>query len=324
MENTKETLLSIRELNVDYETGSGRLKALRNLSLDVYKGEILGIVGESGCGKSTLISSITGLNDDNAVVSADNMMFLNEDLLTVNKNRMRQIRGDRISMIFQNAMSALNPVISIGKQMEDIQYRSKISKKEKLKKAAAMLDKVGIPDAYSRLKNYSHEFSGGMQQRIAIAMALLSKPDLLIADEPTTALDVTMEAQIIHLLSKLQKEIGCSVIFVSHHLGVVSELCHRVAVMYAGEVVEKGNVADIFQNPKHPYTKALFECDPSCVKEKTRELPTIEGEIPDLSNLPGGCIFQERCKHAEKKCSLEKPLKTADENNHEVKCHIYS
>ncbi|MGB5871077.1 MAG: ABC transporter ATP-binding protein [Albidovulum sp.] len=308
-----ETLLEIDNLSVDYETARGDLKALRNISFDVNKGEIVGIVGESGCGKSTLISAILRLTAPNTRFRSGEVRFKGDNLLAASERKIRDLRGGDISIVFQDPMQTHNPVISIGKQMVDIQHRSKASKAEKRALAAKMLGVVGIPDPETRLSQFAHEFSGGMRQRIAIAMALMSKPDLLIADEPTTALDATLEVQIIERLKDLQSDFGCAILFISHHLGVIAELCDRVVVMYAGAVVESGTVRDIFHHPKHPYTRRLIECDPGHIKERARVLPTIPGEVPDLSNLPGGCIFRDRCDQAMARCAEVPPLRRISE-----------
>lgn len=303
-----ETLLELDGLSVDYETANGNLKALRDITFDVRKGEIVGIVGESGCGKSTLISSILRLTAPNTRFRKGQVRFKGADLLQASQRTIRDLRGSDISIVFQDPMQTHNPVISIGQQMVDIQHRSSASKAEKLANAARMLVVVGIPDPDERLKQFPHEFSGGMRQRIAIAMALMSEPDLLIADEPTTALDATLEVQIIERLKDLQRDFGCAILFISHHLGVIAELCDRVVVMYAGAVVESGTVREIFHDPKHPYTRRLIECDPGHIKTRARVLPTIPGEVPDLANLPGGCIFQDRCDQAMARCSDVPPL----------------
>ncbi len=303
-----DALLEIDNLSVDYETARGDLKALRNITFDIKKGEIVGIVGESGCGKSTLISAILRLIAPNTRFRNGEVRFKGEDLLTASETKIRSLRGSDISIVFQDPMQTHNPVISIGNQMVDIQHRSKASKAEKRAYAAKMLAAVGIPDPDARLNQYPHEFSGGMRQRIAIAMALMSEPDLLIADEPTTALDATLEVQIIERLKDLQKDFGCSILFISHHLGVIAELCDRVVVMYAGAVVESGTVREVFHHPKHPYTKRLIECDPGHIKERARVLPTIPGEVPDLANLPSGCIFRDRCLQAMDRCANVPPL----------------
>lgn len=315
------TLLEIDNLSVDYETARGNLKALRNISFDVNKGEIVGIVGESGCGKSTLISAILQLIAPNTRFRSGEVRFKGENLLTASPRKIRNLRGDDISIVFQDPMQTHNPVISIGKQMVDIQHRSQKSKAEKRAIAARMLAVVGIPDPEARLKQFPHEFSGGMRQRIAIAMALMSEPDLLIADEPTTALDATLEVQIIERLKDLQRDFGCAILFISHHLGVIAELCDRVVVMYAGAVVESGTVREIFHSPKHPYTRRLIECDPGHFKERARVLPTIPGEVPDLTNLPAGCIFRERCDKAMERCAAVPPLTRLSEG-HNAACWL--
>jgi peptide/nickel transport system ATP-binding protein len=219
-------------------------------------------------------------------------------------------------------MTSLNPVLTIDTQMSDIQFRSSISRAEKRKRAAKMLNRVGIPDAAHRLKSYPHHFSGGMRQRISIAMALLAKPALLLADEPTTALDATLEAQIVHRLRQLQQDLGCSILFVSHHLGLIAEICDQVVVMYAGDVVEAGEVRDIFHRAGHPYTQALLECDPARIEEKTRNLPTIPGDIPDLVNLPSGCIFKNRCTKSFKKCQTSLPPIYRISPTHTARCFL--
>ena len=317
-----DTLLEIDRLSVDYETARGDLKALRDISFDVRKGEIVGIVGESGCGKSTLISSILRLTAPNTRFRQGEVRFKGEDLLQLPERKMRNLRGADISIVFQDPMQTHNPVLSIGQQMLDIQHRSKTSKPEKRTRAAKMLGAVGIPDPEARLDQFPHEFSGGMRQRIAIAMALMSEPDLLIADEPTTALDATLEVQIIERLQELQQEFDCAILFISHHLGVIAELCDRVVVMYAGAVVESGEVREIFHDPKHPYTRRLIDCDPGHIKERARVLPTIPGEVPDLANLPGGCIFRERCDQAMARCASEVPPLAQLKEGHHAACWL--
>lgn len=317
-----DSLLEIDKLNVDYTTSGGTLKALRDVSFDVRAGEIVGIVGESGCGKSTLISSILRLTAPNTVFSGGEIRFNGKDLLQQSEEEMRNLRGADISIVFQDPMQTHNPVISIGKQLLDIQHRSSKTKAEKNAVSTRMLTALGIPDPKSRLKQYPHEFSGGMRQRIAIAMALMSEPKLLIADEPTTALDATLEVQIIERLKELQKDIGCAVLFISHHLGVIAELCDQVVVMYAGAVVESGDVREIFHNPKHPYTRRLIECDPGHIKERARVLPTIPGEVPNLLNVPNGCIFRDRCQQAQDRCATDAPPLEPVSESHKAACWL--
>jgi peptide/nickel transport system ATP-binding protein len=320
---TPGPLLSVRELSIDFGTPRGRVHALRRVNLDVPRGRIVGIVGESGCGKSTLAYSLMRLLATNAEIVSGEIDFEGDNLLELSDDAMRAVRGRRISMIFQDPMTALNPVTTIGQQMLEVQYRDKVSKREKRERAIAMLERVGIADAAARLDAYPHHFSGGMRQRLCIAMALLTRPAILIADEPTTALDATLEVQIINLLKELQRDFGCSIVFVSHHLGTVAELCDEVVVMYAGEVVESGAVREIFHHPAHPYTQALFECDPGRIKEKTRVLPTIPGDLPDLREVPSGCIFRGRCPHATPRCARQRPAAVALSGpEHRARCHL--
>ncbi len=316
-----EPVLDIRNLSVNYLTPRGTVKALRRINLQVPSAKVVGLVGESGCGKSTLISAVIRLMAENARVAAGEIRFTGKDMQQLSSRDLRAIRGRDMSMVFQDPMTALNPVFTVGRQMKDIQYRDAVSGKEKLKRASDMLSLVGIPDAVSRLDNYPHHFSGGMRQRITIAMALLVQPKLLIADEPTTALDATLEVQIIRLLKDLQADFQCAILFISHHLNVIAELCDFVGVMYAGELVEKGSVRDIFHRPGHPYTRALLECDPSVIAEPTRFLPTIPGEIPSLIDLPEGCIFHDRCPGAAQVCKNTPPPEVSLAEHHTAACH---
>ena len=299
--------LEIRDLSIDFRTPRGRMHAVRDVSFSVPEGRIVGLVGESGCGKSTVGSSSMRLLSENAEIVSGHIMFEGRDMATLSERELRALRGQRLSMIFQDPMTSLNPVLRIGRQMTDAQYRRGRGRREKRDRSRQMLERVGIPDAESRLDSYPHEFSGGMRQRISIAMALQSEPSLLIADEPTTALDATLEVQIIDLLQELQQEFHCAILFISHHLGVIAELCNDVVVMYAGEVAETGTVRDIFKRPSHPYTRKLLECDPARISERSRELPTIPGDLPDLVNVPQGCIFADRCPYVFDRCRREKP-----------------
>lgn len=317
-----DSVLSVRDLSVEFMTRRGRAQALRHVDLEVPRGSVVGVVGESGSGKTTLISAAMRLLPQNAVVPNGEVLLDGQDLLKMSEAELRRLRGRKMSIVFQDPMTALNPVLSIGQQMIDIQYREAIKPAEKRAKAAEMLRRVGIPDSVQRLGNYPFEFSGGMRQRIAIAMALLGNPDLLIADEPTTALDVTMEAQIIHLLRELQREFGASILFISHHLGLIAELCDYVTILYAGQVVEQGSVRDIFHRPQHPYTEALLTCDPARIKQATRELPTISGDVPDLVELPQGCVFAPRCPKVFDLCKQEAPAPTVVAEGHAASCHL--
>lgn len=313
--------LSISGLNVTFSTEDGPLHALKDVSFDVQERRIVGIVGESGCGKSTLINAILGLLADNGTVTGGQIAFQDRDLTRLSPQQMRDLRGPLIATVFQDPMGALNPVLSVGRQMINIQYRSGASRREKEARAIEMLRLVRIPDAESALSRYPHQFSGGMKQRIAIAMALTMEPALLIADEPTTALDATLEVTTIELLKDLQQKIGCAVLFISHHLGVIAELCDDVVVMYAGEVVERGSVRDVFRTPAHPYTRRLLDCDPARQTGRSRVLLTIPGEIPDLRARPKGCVFAPRCTLHHNGCDLPQNEETVAEG-HAARCNL--
>jgi peptide/nickel transport system ATP-binding protein len=314
------SVLDIRDLSIRFDTQQGPVLALRNVDLAVAAGEIVGVVGESGSGKSTLALAVMRLLPGNAVVTGGVIDFGGTDLLRCSAEEMRAWRGKRMSMVFQDPMTSLNPVRTIGRQMSDIQYRDTAAPAKKLKRATSALERVGIPDAAAQLNRYPFQFSGGMRQRIAIAMSLLQKPQLLIADEVTTALDVTLEAQILHLLRGLRQDLDASVLFISHNLGAVAEICDRVVVLYAGEVVEHGPVRDILKDPRHPYTRALVECDPARIDTITRELPVIPGEVPNLREIPGGCIFASRCPHAIDRCRHIRPSQIRVGVRHGASC----
>ena len=313
-------VLDIRDLSVSYHTDRGSLHALRNVNISIEPGRIVGIVGESGCGKSTLISAIIRLLAPNAQIEGGAILFKDNDLLALGPDAMRALRGVDISMVFQDPMTSLNPVLTIGRQMTDIQYRDDRSKADKLARAAGLLERVDIADPAEQLKRFPHHLSGGMRQRVAIAMALMAEPALLIADEPTTALDATLEVQIIERLQQLQRDFGCAILFISHHLGVIAELCDEVVVMYAGEVVESGPTRDVFLEPRHPYTRKLLECDPARIKQATRNLPVIAGNLPDLADIPNGCVFRSRCDVSIEICSRERP--PMDGGDHGAACHV--
>ena len=313
-------VLDIRDLSVSYHTDRGLLRALRNINMQILPGRIIGIVGESGCGKSTLISAIIRLLAPNAQIENGSILFRGNDLLGLEPEAMRALRGDEISMVFQDPMTSLNPVMTIGRQMTDIQYRDNRSKAAKLARAASMLERVGIADPVEQLKRYPHHLSGGMRQRVVIAMALMAEPALLIADEPTTALDATLEVQIIHRLQQLQQDVGCAILFISHHLGVIAELCDEVVVMYAGEVVESGPTREVFLEARHPYTHKLLQCDPARIEQATRTLPVIAGNLPDLAEIPVGCVFKPRCDVSIELCTRERP--PLDGNDHCTACHV--
>lgn len=318
-----ETLLDVRNLSVDFRTPRGRVKALRDISFPIRKNRILGIVGESGSGKSTVLWALMGLLAKNAEVMGGEVRFGARDLLQASEAQLRATRGEEISVVFQDPMTSQIPVLTYGRQMLDILYRRpNVSAAEKRRMAVEMLAKVGISDPDKRIDQYPHHFSGGMRQRAGIAMALLTGPQLLLADEPTTALDVTMEAQIIHLLQDLQKELDATVVVVSHNLGLIAELCDDVVVMYAGEVIEAGEVREIFHNAQHPYTRALLECDPARIDDVSHKLPVIPGDIPDLTKALSGCIYAPRCQRALPVCPEKLPPDVARGEMSLARCHL--
>jgi len=302
-------VLEVRNLSVAYAVPGGALHAVRDVSLSVVRGEVLGIMGEIGCGKSTLAAAMINLLPVGARVGQGEVRLNGTDMLRLAPAAQRALRGRSVAMVFQDPMTAFNPVLTIGQQLADFvgAHDASLARPDRL---ASMLDKVGIPDATRCLGRYPHELSGGMRQRVAIAAALLMQPDVLIADEPTTALDVTMEAQIVHLLRDLRTTFDGAIVIVTHHLGVIAELCDRVAVMYAGEVVEEGPVDAIFHDPQHPYTRALLACDPAVVDPGSGRLPTIGGRLPDLTAPPRGCAFQPRCGMAVTDCQNPVPRRT--------------
>jgi peptide/nickel transport system ATP-binding protein len=315
-------LLQIRNLDVTFDTARGQVQALRGVSFDVPRGKIVGVVGESGSGKSTVIWAITRLLSANGRIAGGEVRFDGRNLLTLTEDQMRDFRGQQASVVFQDPMTSQIPVKSYLQQMLDILYRRKDSRAEKIGHGVAMLRRVGIPDPDQRINQFPHQFSGGMRQRAGIAMALLMNPQLLIADEPTTALDVTMEAQIIHLLRKLQAELRTTILLVSHNLGLIAELCDEIVVMYAGEVMERGDVRAVFARPAHPYTQALMECDPSRILERSRRLPTIPGDLQDRRAVPAGCVFASRCPHAFDRCWSEEPAAHGLSDGHDARCHL--
>ena len=316
-------LLDIRNLSVDFRTPRGRVHALRDVSFTVPRGKVVGIVGESGSGKSTVIWTLTRLLAGNAVVEGGAAVFDGADVLGLSESAMMDVRGEKISLVFQDPMTSQSPVLSYRRQMTDVLYRRRgMGMAEKRARAVEMMRRVGIPDQESRIAQYPHQFSGGMRQRAGIAMALLMDPMLLVADEPTTALDVTMEAQIIHLIRELRRELEATIVVVSHNLGLIAELCDEVVVMYAGEVVETGGVREIFHRAAHPYTRALLECDPAREHRRTRHLPVIPGDVPDLHHRPVGCVFAERCGEATGVCRERPPASTpVSDDGHAARCH---
>ena len=317
-------LLDIRNLSVDFRTPRGRVHALRDVSFTVPRGKVVGIVGESGSGKSTVIWTLTRLLAGNAVIEGGSAVFDGRDVLGLSESAMMDVRGEKISLVFQDPMTSQSPVLSYARQMTDVLYRRRgMGMAEKRARAVEMMRRVGIPDPESRIAQYPHQFSGGMRQRAGIAMALLMDPMLLVADEPTTALDVTMEAQIIHLIRELRRELEATIVVVSHNLGLIAELCDEVVVMYAGEVVETGGVREIFHRAAHPYTRALLECDPARERARSRHLPVIPGDIPDLHHRPAGCVFAARCALATDRCRERQPSSFAvSADGHAARCHL--
>lgn len=299
------TLLEVKNLKTHFFTRAGVVKSVDGTSFSIQKGEILGIVGESGAGKSITAFSILGLIDPPGKIVDGEILFDGKNLVGLGKEEFRQIRGNEISMIFQDPQTSLNPVITIGQQMmEAILYHHKeVSKKEAYNSCVEILKTVGLPAAEKRMKSYPHQLSGGMKQRVVIAMALLNNPKLLIADEPTTALDVTIQAQILYLMKKLSQEFHSALILITHDIAVVSQLCDKIAVMYAGRIVEYGKKEDIIFKPLHPYTKGLIECLPKLNDDKKR-LYQIPGIMPSLLGLPSGCYFKDRCELADEQCDI--------------------
>jgi peptide/nickel transport system ATP-binding protein len=316
-------LLQIRNLDVVFDTHRGPVRALRDVSFDVPRGKIVGVVGESGSGKSTVIWSIARLLSGNGRIVDGKILFDGRNLCDLDEPALRDFRGRQASIVFQDPMTSQIPVKSYRQQILDILYRNREqSRSQKTGHALAMMRRVGIPDPEQRIDQFPHQFSGGMRQRMGIAMALLMKPQLLMADEPTTALDVTMEAQIIHLLRSLQAEMRTTIILVSHNLGLVAELCDEVVVMYAGEVVERGPIGAVYARPAHPYTQALIKSDPARLTERGRYLPTIPGDLPDLRLQHAGCIFAGRCPKVFDRCRQEKPTAHVQEHGHDARCHL--
>jgi peptide/nickel transport system ATP-binding protein len=315
----KGKLLEIKNLEVQYIVDREIVQAVNGISLDIEYGETLGLVGETGAGKTTTGLSIMGLvpNPPGQIVKGQ-VCYAGDNLLAMSERQMRKIRGNKITMIFQDPMTSLNPLISVGDQiMEVVQLHDKISKMDATLKAKTMLELVGI--AGNRYDEYPHQFSGGMKQRVMIAIALACNPQLLIADEPTTALDVTIQAQVLSLMNNLKKEFNTAMLLITHDLGVVAEVCNKVAIMYAGEIVESGTLKDIFTNPQHPYTKGLFNCIPDFDKDSER-LEVISGLMPDPSDLPEGCKFHPRCIYRTNNCDKIHPEVVEFDPGHKVKC----
>ncbi|HEY8443720.1 MAG TPA: ABC transporter ATP-binding protein [Clostridia bacterium] len=317
-----EHLLSVKNLRTSFFTPAGEVKAVNDVSFNLDKGKVLGIVGESGSGKSVTAYSIMRILSSNGKIVGGNILFNDKDLTAISEDEMKQIRGNKISMIFQDPMTSLNPVYTIGNQlMEAILLHTDKNKEEAEKRAIELLKLVGVNEPEKRLKQYPHEFSGGMRQRVMIAMALACEPDILIADEPTTALDVTIQAQILELMQSLQKELGMAIILITHDLGVVASMCDEVIVMYAGRIVERGTIKEIFYNPSHEYTKGLLKSIPKIDAEK-KKLTPIEGNPVDLLNMPKGCAFSPRCSECMRICLEEYPPELWINEEHLASCWL--
>ena len=304
-----DEILKVEGLKTSFMTSSGEVQAVRGVSFAVHKGEILGIVGESGSGKSVTSMTILRLLADTARIKAGSIDFEGKDLTKVSEKEMRAIRGQKIAMIFQDPMSSLNPLVPVGKQVAEIMrvHHPEMKPDQLKQRVLELFEQVRIPEAEKRLKAYPHQFSGGMRQRVMIAMALANRPDLLIADEPTTALDVTIQDQILKQLRSLQQEYGTSIIFITHDLGVVAELCDRVVVMYGGLIMEEAPIEQLFETPLHPYTMGLLASIPGIHKDKGERLQSIAGSPPDMTNPPAGCPFAPRCPYARNICAAECP-----------------
>ncbi len=318
-----DNLLEIKNLTIKYLTDDGTVHAVTDVNLSLKEGETLGLVGETGAGKTTTALGIIRLvPDPPGKIMGGEILFNGTDLLKVSEREMRQRRGKDVSMIFQDPMTSLNPVTTVGEQIaEVIRLHQKGSRKEAEAKAAQMLELVGIPA--ERMNEYPHQFSGGMKQRVVIAIALACNPKLIIADEPTTALDVTIQAQVLEMMSDLRKKLGTSMILITHDLGVVASTCDKVAIMYAGHIVESGTLEDIYDHASHPYTLGLFGSIPS-ISTKVRRLTPIEGLMPDPSNLPEGCPFHPRCKRSMECCTRSLPENIEITPGHFVRCHLFS
>ncbi|MFK8250066.1 ABC transporter ATP-binding protein [Ancylobacter terrae] len=321
-----EEALSIRNLHTHFRTEEGVVKSVRGVDLDVGRGEVVGLVGESGSGKSVTAHSVMRLIPSNGSIVSGEILFEGEDLARATSRQMQKVRGNRIAMIFQEPMTSLNPVLRIGEQVADVlRLHRGLSSRQALEEARNLLERVGIPDPQARLAAFPHELSGGQRQRVMIATALACRPTLIIADEPTTALDVTIQAQILDLLRDLKRDFGCSVLLITHDLGVISETADRVAVMYAGQIVEIADVETLFEEPLHPYTIGLMRSVPSLESELTEDrlLPVIGGVVPNLADLPAGCAFQTRCSHVHDRCRTDEPPLRPTGPGHQVRCWLH-
>ena len=319
MEDKNEKLLQIEDLHIHYMSEGRKVCAVNGVSFEIGAGETIGLVGETGAGKTTMALAIMKLIQKPAGrYAGGRILFGGEDLITASENRMHSIRGNQIAMIFQDPMTSLNPVYTVGDQIaEVVALHQKVSAQQAAERAAEVLELVGIPK--ERADEYPHQFSGGMKQRVCIAMALAANPQLLIADEPTTALDVTIQAQVLDLMGKLKRELNTAMILITHDLGIVSEVCDKVAIMYAGRIIEFGTLEDIYRHPTHPYTLGLFGSIPK-LDQKIRRLTPIKGLMPDPKNLPEGCAFAPRCNHACEACRSQLPPTEQINGSHAVAC----
>ncbi|MGD9300157.1 MAG: ABC transporter ATP-binding protein [Desulfobacterales bacterium] len=319
-------ILEVKHLVTAFDTESGRIRAVDDVSFQIKKQQTLGIVGESGCGKSvTALSIMRLLPKPVGIIESGQIVFNGSDLIRIPADEMHKIRGRRISMVFQEPMTSLNPVHRIGKQLSEV-YRlhfTQMSEAEIRQQSLELLQKVGIPEPDQRLEEYPHQISGGMRQRVMIALALACKPDILIADEPTTALDVTIQAQILDLMQKLQSETGMAVMFITHDLGVIAETCEDVVVMYAGKVAETASAAELFKNPKHPYTQGLLESIPRLETPPKTKLNIIKGIVPSLYEIPSGCRFRNRCPYTMEVCAGDPPPMVSLGPSHFAACYLY-
>lgn len=321
MKDAAQALLHIENLKTVISSKDGKLVPVDGVDITIPKGKTVGIVGESGCGKSMTAMSVMGLLPNTTHIEEGKILFQDMDLTKLNPKELRKITGDKISIIFQEPMTSLNPVIQVGKQVrEAILLHEKVSKEEAKQRVIEIFRQVGIPEPERRYNAYPHQLSGGLRQRVMIGMAMVCNPDLLIADEPTTALDVTIEAQILHLMRQLQKDKGTSIMMITHNLGVVAEICDQVYVMYAGKVVETAEVHELFQNPKHPYTQGLLGALPKM--DSRQRLNSIDGMVPTLKDMPTGCRFAPRCPMATQKCREEQPALVDVTAGHQVRCFM--
>ncbi|MCI6348370.1 MAG: ABC transporter ATP-binding protein [Negativibacillus massiliensis] len=321
MKDAAQALLHIENLKTVISSKDGKLVPVDGVDITIPKGKTVGIVGESGCGKSMTAMSVMGLLPNTTHIEEGKILFQDMDLTKLNPKELRKITGDKISIIFQEPMTSLNPVIQVGKQVrEAILLHEKVSKEEAKQRVIEIFRQVGIPEPERRYNAYPHQLSGGLRQRVMIGMAMVCNPDLLIADEPTTALDVTIEAQILHLMRQLQKDKGTSIMMITHNLGVVAEICDQVYVMYAGKVVESAEVHELFQNPKHPYTQGLLGALPKM--DSRQRLNSIDGMVPTLKDMPTGCRFAPRCPMATQKCREEQPALVDVTAEHQVRCFM--